>query len=358
MNKPIFALTLLGVAQMTSGAYMETFDTDSANWLYGYGANYTEGTTTWNPVGGAPGGHIAGTAENLYAVWTYDTAVYGDLRGLSFSVDTKIEGISEGNAQFYVGREGTYYISAAWDISNNTNWSTYSAPLDSSNMTHWASGGTQTLDFVLIAPDDIGIFFGGSLVAGTGELLLDNFGTCTEPIQIQPDSVATDQNTARHIDVLANDNGLLFTYGISGISQPSHGSVSVAADGSLLTYYPAQGFTGEDHFTYTATNGLDSATTNVDVMVIAPSVSQTSSSLRGTTPSLTFSVRTARKPSVQSRQDMRTGSWKTLSESSEERPRIRQFVQSASDPNNYTIELEMHPDHTQDFFRIIVPTTP
>jgi len=160
---------------------METFDSGSAGWIYGYGKNYTPGTTTWNSAGGNPGAYISGVASNLYAVWIYDpdTDVYGSLTNLAISIDLKIENTVSGNAQLYVGRGGTYYVGEEWSINSYSNWTTHVE--NTATFTRWASGGSDSLENVLMAPDDIGLFFGTKLVGGDGSILIDNFGS-TEAI--------------------------------------------------------------------------------------------------------------------------------------------------------------------------------
>lgn len=172
-------LSLVGA----SSAYVETFDSGSANWKYGYGTNFTPGTTTWNATGGNPDGYISGASQKLYAIWTYDTASYGDLTGLSLTIDTKVTDSETGTAQLYIGRDGTYYIDGTWAIGNDTDWTTHTVALESSHFTRWTQGGagTASFEYVLAAPDDMGIFFGGSVAIGSGSILVDNFGTVPEP---------------------------------------------------------------------------------------------------------------------------------------------------------------------------------
>ena len=64
---------------------------------------------------------ISGVASNLYAIWIYETAAYGNLNGLTLTIDTRVNNIVIGNVQLYVGRDGSYYITDAWNISSNTN---------------------------------------------------------------------------------------------------------------------------------------------------------------------------------------------------------------------------------------------
>src|SRR5207249_4616770 len=65
------------------------------------------------------------------------------------------------------------------------------------------------------------------------------------------DSATTQQNTAKTISVLANDNdpdGDPLT--VTGATAPAHGSVVVNGDGTI-TYTPSNGYHGVDSFTYT-----------------------------------------------------------------------------------------------------------
>lgn len=80
-------------------------------------------------------------------------------------------------------------------------------------------------------------------------------------------SIAEDSVTAR-LTVLSNDvsadsGGLAVT----GITQGSHGTVAIAADGKAVEYTPDPDYVGSDSFTYTITDagGSDTATINVTV---------------------------------------------------------------------------------------------
>jgi len=184
----VFTLNL--VSQTSQGAlYQETFDSGAGGWQYGYGSNYTIGTTFLESTGGNPGNHIHGAANSLYAVWidswgaTDSLIPYGDLNGLMMSIDTKITGTTTGTAQFYVGRGGKYFVTDGWDISQDTEWTTHTAVLDETVFKVWGSN-TLALSFILEQPDDIGIFFGASTVSAdsNAQILIDNFGSAPAPI--------------------------------------------------------------------------------------------------------------------------------------------------------------------------------
>lgn len=86
----------------------------------------------------------------------------------------------------------------------------------------------------------------------------------------QDDFASTIQDTPVSIPALANDSdvdgdGLQF----STLSDPAHGSVQ--AEGDQLVYTPDPGYSGEDSFTYTLTDGdLESLPATVTVTINPP----------------------------------------------------------------------------------------
>ena len=184
----IFMATMSGVWAAT---YLETFESGSAGWKYGYGPQYNLGSTYHSPTGGNPDAHIHGEANNLYAIWIdqNDVLPYGELNGLMLTIDTKIVGGGVGQAQFYVGRGDTYFVEDGWDISLDVEWTTHTAVLNSDDFYNWNSNTTFTREEVLQSPDDIGIFFGASTVSAelNAEILVDNFGSATPPIIATPE---------------------------------------------------------------------------------------------------------------------------------------------------------------------------
>jgi hypothetical protein len=67
--------------------------------------------------------------------------------------------------------------------------------------------------------------------------------------------------------VLSNDTGPGIT--VTGHTSPSHGSVSIAADGSY-TYTPADGYSGPDSFTYTITDSFSRTATATVSLTVGP----------------------------------------------------------------------------------------
>ena len=169
-----------GLTSIACAGFIETFDNDSTGWNYGYGLSTTFGKDLWSAGDGNPGGFLSGSLNNLYKVWA-QTSGFGDVTGATMTIDTRIDGSGtiQGKAQFYIGREDTYYISDAWNIRPNAEWTT--SQFSTADFTRWSSGGNWSLDYVTTAPDEVGIFFGTELAFGNGNFNIDNFGFVPEP---------------------------------------------------------------------------------------------------------------------------------------------------------------------------------
>lgn len=70
------------------------------------------------------------------------------------------------------------------------------------------------------------------------------------------------------IDVLANDfdDGTPSTLSINSVTTPAHGTAAI--EGGAIRYVPATGFVGEDSFSYTISDGADTATALVKIAVL------------------------------------------------------------------------------------------
>ena len=87
------------------------------------------------------------------------------------------------------------------------------------------------------------------------------------PVAVDDLGIATNEDTAVTIDVVANDtdvDGDALT--VSAVSTATNGTVSIAPDGRVV-YTPDADFNGADSFTYTVTDGVltDTGTVTVDV---------------------------------------------------------------------------------------------
>ncbi|MFQ5593543.1 MAG: Ig-like domain-containing protein, partial [Anaerolineae bacterium] len=83
------------------------------------------------------------------------------------------------------------------------------------------------------------------------------------------DIATTPEDTAASIAVLANDTTITGTLAVISVSQPEHGA-TVIADTTHITYMPAANYNGSDSFTYTASDGLQSADTATVSVVVDP----------------------------------------------------------------------------------------
>ncbi|HET7530016.1 MAG TPA: Ig-like domain-containing protein [Mycobacteriales bacterium] len=73
------------------------------------------------------------------------------------------------------------------------------------------------------------------------------------------------------IHVLANDSTPVGSLKVTAVTKPANGTVHRRADGSIV-YRPADGFTGTDHFTYTARNSLGATATATVTVIVHPAV--------------------------------------------------------------------------------------
>ncbi|MEB4591630.1 Ig-like domain-containing protein [Candidatus Thiothrix sp. Deng01] len=121
--------------------------------------------------------------------------------------------------------------------------------------------GTDTFTYTVTDP-------AGHTATGTVTVIVNPAGNPNAPVA-NSDSAATTSGSPVAVDVLANDtdpNG--DTLSISAFGQGSHGTVT--QDGNNLVYTPADGFVGEDTFTYTVTDPAgNTATGTVHVQVAA-----------------------------------------------------------------------------------------
>jgi hypothetical protein len=169
----------------------------------------------------------------------------------------------------------SYYTSSG-DYSVDANY--FNTALTSGSLTALASG-TSGGD---------GLYaYGSSAMFPTNSFGASNYwvDVVFNPSSIQPPVANNDsgldatENTALSIPasaLLSNDtdpNGLLLS--ISGVSNPSNGTVSYNASTQAITFVPATNYVGPASFTYTITDGQASASGNVSLTVNNPTMVQT-----------------------------------------------------------------------------------
>lgn len=128
--------------------------------------------------------------------------------------------------------------------------------------------GIEETTITIVTVDDQGTVFEGFAISQTGG---SDTVTLRDTANFDPvadaDSATTAFETAATIDVLANDADLDGdTLSVSAVSQGANGSVAI--DGTNVVYTPDAGFSGDDSFTYTVSDGnggSDTATVSVTV---------------------------------------------------------------------------------------------
>ncbi|HEX5532272.1 MAG TPA: Ig-like domain-containing protein [Actinomycetales bacterium] len=161
-------------------------------------------------------------------------------------------------------------------VTGNTNPAVFSvAPVVSSSgtLTFTPSTTTGTSTVSVVARDDGGTANGGKDTSAAQPFTVTVSSTPPPtPPTASPDSYTATSGTALVVPaatgVLANDSrGSGGALTATLVSTVSHGTLSLAADGSF-TYTPTSGYTGSDAFTYTAKNDAGtSATTTATITV-------------------------------------------------------------------------------------------
>lgn len=127
--------------------------------------------------------------------------------------------------------------------------------------------GTETFTYVLSDGN-------GGTATGTVTVTVTNVN---DPPTATADTLIAFKNTANNFNVLTNDLAApdpaeVFT--ITAVTQPSHGAVTISADGKFVIFTPTADYTGPDSFTYTMRDpgGLTAtATASVTVQDFIPS---------------------------------------------------------------------------------------
>ncbi len=222
MRKLITICLAVGIIIAVSGTvqatlYVETFNSNNANWL----SVRTSGATSnvvYQNSGGNPGGYISCSLTNAPLVFGLEPSpvwggsggdgkvqeLWGNMTGDTLTADFKIDGIltaynggTEPMVRFYLGTPGgTYFITTdaySWNPNNDIGWTTHQVLLLATNFVREAGG--ESFEDVIAHSNDIGLQFGpsngefytgvGNLgFAGSATLMLDNFGTIPEPTTI------------------------------------------------------------------------------------------------------------------------------------------------------------------------------
>jgi hypothetical protein len=165
---------------------------------------------------------------------------------------------------------GPYTVTVAWGDSNTDQQSFTEPPLDFFTSTHtYNLAGQYT---VTVTALDTAVGNSGS---DTLTVTVNPPGPPITTTTAVPDDCTTDENVAADIPVLANDIAAPdTTLTVTGLTQPTHGSVSLNGNG-IVHYVPENNWFGADSFTYTISDGdggtsTATVTTTVTWVDLAP----------------------------------------------------------------------------------------
>ncbi|MEB4590885.1 Ig-like domain-containing protein [Candidatus Thiothrix sp. Deng01] len=203
--------------------------------------------------------------------WSLSSEVYGPTEDqavdyLSFTmtpIDVRAFAFQAGIEQEAFSFKNTGPCTGSIELMDNDN-DPFNQPPDAPNNSVGTNPGNQFANAGWGATDDNDYFgnYGGAASCTAAP-------TNTAP-SASADTASTTQDTAVTVDVLANDSDADGdTLSIESFTQGGHGTVT--ATGGKLTYTPSAGFTGSDSFTYTVSDGTDTATSTVQVQVAAGS---------------------------------------------------------------------------------------
>ncbi|QLQ30294.1 MAG: tandem-95 repeat protein [Candidatus Thiothrix singaporensis] len=184
-----------------------------------------------------------------------------DVRAFAFQAGTEQEAFSFKNTP----------CTGSIELMDNDN-DPFNQPPDAPNNSVGTNPGNQFANAGWGATDDNDYFgnYGGAASCTAAP-------TNTAP-SASADTASTAQDTAVTIDVLANDSDADGdTLSIESFTQGGHGTVT--ATGGKLVYTPNSGFVGSDSFTYTVSDGTDTATGTVNVQVTASSTMSASNDI-------------------------------------------------------------------------------
>jgi hypothetical protein len=95
----------------------------------------------------------------------------------------------------------------------------------------------------------------GDLISSAATIAITVVAVNDNPVA-RDDSTAARLNTPVTVSVLANDTDVeLDALTVTGVTNPAHGSASIGAGGTSVSYTPATDYTGPDTFDYTISDG-------------------------------------------------------------------------------------------------------
>jgi VCBS repeat-containing protein len=238
-----------------------------------------QGTLVLGPDGAftfAPAANFSGTASFTYKA--HDGTADSNVSTVTIAVSAVNDAPAAANDEFSTGEDVAVSVPARGVLMNDTDVDSDAAALTALVVTNPANG--------TVALNADGSFtytpkanFSGSdsftyrANDGTADSNVATVAIAVSPVNDQPaavnDEATIDEDSGPNaIPVLANDtdpDGDRTT--ISAVTPAAHGSVVIIAEGTGLTYAPAQNYSGPDTFTYTISDGTGTATATVNLLV-------------------------------------------------------------------------------------------
>ncbi|NTS75633.1 tandem-95 repeat protein [Catenovulum sp. SM1970] len=227
---------------------------------------------------------IGGTEDNLVAISLSGTDVDGSIASF------KLTALSD---------KGTFYSDSAMTTALTTS-SVISATADAATIYFMPNADYNgSANFQYVAVDNEGL---ADSTPATGVISL------TAVADIESDTASTNEDTSVTIDVLANDT-FEGTPSLNSVTQGSNGTV-VISNGQVV-YTPAEGFSGNDSFSYTVTSGgvSETATVSVTVQAVTPPLEAVGRNVSESTTELNFDYSTE----LGSAQAVANANWEYLS---------------------------------------------
>jgi len=211
----LFASALLLASAPSYADYFESFDGGSADWHVYTVSNrglVRPRAVTYVETDGQRDGFLSMSAGaghyHPYCMGAVLGPTYGDLTGLTLTVDFKLSGVIDGPVdtpmvRAYVGSyengRYNYFVSndaVSWDPNDDLQWTRHEIALVASNFLEWPNRAThgKTFDEVIANPTDMGLVFAGGrgplpsnrtlgLSSTHGAILsVDNFGTICQDV--------------------------------------------------------------------------------------------------------------------------------------------------------------------------------
>jgi hypothetical protein len=229
-------------------------------------SNTANGVVTINPSNDAP------TASNGSATTNEDTDLSVDLRTLVSDVETAVGNLTYTIVSLPNAMEGTLTATATNGVF------TFHPAADYNGSSSFTFNVTDRGD-----PDNL---TGDPNYSAPLSSATKQFSITINPVNDAPvahdDSATTNEATAVSKNVVANDTDVDGdSLSVSAVTQGTHGSGTFS--GGSITYTPNAGFSGQDSFSYTVSDGHGgTATANVTVLVNDVTPPATTSSLSGT----------------------------------------------------------------------------